>query len=152
MEYATNAKANTAVTLGAIGTGLGVLGSGMGLLGGAHPAGNIEDRHISRYELDLMRQLDAEKSANAILQSEKYTDQKLVEVYTALAKQDKEINAKIDANIRDQAVYNGVNTATVTCMKNQIEQLMGLTALRIPNTSVCPGWGAVEVTPVTPTP
>lgn len=50
---------------------------------------------------------------------------------------------------REQAVYNGVNNATLNCMKNSIDQLMSLTALRIPNTSVCPGWGPATVTPGT---
>jgi hypothetical protein len=46
-----------------------------------------------------------------------------------------------------QAVYNGVNTAAVECIKGQIAQLMGLTKLVVPNASICPGWGNVTVTP-----
>lgn len=152
MEYASNAKANTAVTLGAIGTGLGILGSGIGLLNPL--SGNVEDRHVTRHEMDLIRELMDSKQANAILTSENDTERKLVEVYNALAKQDKEINAKIDANYkeqiainRDQAVYNGVNTATLNCMQSKIDELLALTARKVPNTSVCPGWGEVKITP-----
>jgi hypothetical protein len=32
-------------------------------------------------------------------------------------------------------------------MQSQIAQLMGLTKLAVPNTSVCPGWGNVTITP-----
>jgi hypothetical protein len=48
-----------------------------------------------------------------------------------------------------QAVYNGVNTATLNCMQGQIAQLYSLTKLIVPNGSVCPGWGNVTVTPAT---
>jgi FKBP-type peptidyl-prolyl cis-trans isomerase 2 len=36
-----------------------------------------------------------------------------------------------------------------TCMAGQIAQLFGLTRLVIPNSSSCPGWGDVTVTPAT---
>ena len=32
-------------------------------------------------------------------------------------------------------------------MKQQIDQLFGLTRLVVPNGSVCPGWGNVTITP-----
>ena len=50
-----------------------------------------------------------------------------------------------------QAVYNGVNTAAVECIKNQVAQLMGITKIVVPNSSVCPGWGNVTVTPAAAT-
>ena len=52
---------------------------------------------------------------------------------------------------REQAVYNGVNTATIQCLQGQVAQLMGLTKLVISNASICPGWGNVTVTPATTT-
>lgn len=158
MEYASNSKANLGVALGAVGTGLSAL-SGMGVLGGFNGLGTaraeaIEDRCVTRHELDLIREIMTKDQAIAIEKSENYTDKKLVEVYSQLAKQDKETNARIDANYKEQAAinlaqatYNATNNATLNCMQNQIAQLMSLTALRIPNTSVCPGWGPVTVTP-----
>ena len=50
-----------------------------------------------------------------------------------------------------QAVYNGTNTAALTCLQSQVAQLYGLTKLVVPNTSVCPGWGNVTITPATTT-
>ena len=51
----------------------------------------------------------------------------------------------------EQATYNGVNTATLQCMKGQIAALLGLTKLVVPNSSVCPGWGNVTITPAAST-
>ena len=82
----------------------------------------------------------------------------MVEVYNALNAQYKAIRADLAANYREfrdftdqQSTYNGVNTATLSCMQDQINQLISLTKLVIPNSSSCPGWGAVEVKPVTTT-
>ena len=50
-----------------------------------------------------------------------------------------------------QAVYNGTNTATISCIQQQVAALQGLTKLVVPNTSVCPGWGNVTITPATTT-
>lgn len=61
------------------------------------------------------------------LRSEQSTDKKLVEVYNALFKNDKEQNAKMDAMHTNLAILN-----------TQVAQLMGLTALHIPATNVCP--------------
>ena len=41
------------------------------------------------------------------------------------------------------------STAAISCLQNQGAALQGLTKLVIPNSSVCPGWGAVKVTPET---
>ena len=108
--------------------------------------------------MNLVRELQNKDTALAISESEKYTDKKMVEVYNALNAQDKAIRADVAANYREfrdftdqQSTYNGVNTATLGCMKNQIDQLLGLTKLVIPNGSICPGWGAVEVKPATTT-
>jgi hypothetical protein len=56
-----------------------------------------------------------------------------------------------DAINTQQAVYNGVNTATLNCMQGQIAQLYSLTKLIVPNGSICPGWGNVTVAPATTT-
>ena len=119
-----------------------VLG-GLGRMGGC----NMQDAPISRYEAGMMQELAAKDGKIALLESNIYTDQKIADVYERL-------NMKIDRN-RDeqqainmqQAVYNGVNTAAVECIKGQIAQLMGLTKLVVPNASICPGWGNVTVTP-----
>lgn len=161
MIPASRGVANAGLTTGVIGTALGALNALAGL-GGAAVAGTVvrdSDEHfVNRYEMNLVRELQNKDTALAISESEKYTDKKMVEVYNALNAQDKAIRADVAANYREfrdftdqQSTYNGVNTATLGCMQNQINQLMSLTAMRIPNTSICPGWGAVDVKPVTTT-
>lgn len=66
------------------------------------------------------------------------------------------INAKIDCNksFQDgvnaqQLAYNATNSANLACLQSQVAQLQGMTKLVVPNTSVCPGWGAVTITPST---
>ena len=161
MIPASRGVANAGLTTGVIGTALGALNALAGL-GGAAVAGTVvrdSDEHfVNRYELNLVRELQNKDAALAISESEKHTEKKMVEVYNALNAQDKAIRAEIEARYREfrdftdqQSTYNGVNTATLGCMQNQINQLMSLTAMRIPNTSICPGWGAVDVKPVTTT-
>lgn len=151
-EYASNGKANTSLALGGTALGLSAL-TGMGGIAGIL-GGNVEDRHITRHEMDLLREIIDGKQANAILVAQTDVDKKIVDVYNALAKQDKEIREKIESNYKDQtkinmdqAVYNGVNNATINCMQSRIDELLALTARKVPNTSVCPGWGQVNITP-----
>lgn len=147
MEYASNGKGNLGVTLGAIGTGLGALGNSgvLGLFGGSR---NSEGgRYITKDELDYVQTIAAKDSEIALLKSEQNTEVKIADVYERVMNKilaNERDQAKVNA---DQAVFNGVNTATMNCMQNNIAQLMSLTALRIPNTSVCPGWGEVTITP-----
>lgn len=60
------------------------------------------------------------------------------------------VNCRIDgayAQLNQQAVMNATITANLGCMAQQIAQLQGLTKIVVPNTSVCPGWGNVTITP-----
>lgn len=149
MNYASSGQGALGVTLGAIGTGLGVLNGGAGLLNmnpNVHSTSD-GDRPVTRYEHELQMQLAAEQQKVAILESDKYTDQKLVEVYAELAKKDAAIRDIISANQKEQygintaqAVLNGTTGATIQCLQNQITQLQSLTKLVIPNASVSPGW------------
>lgn len=99
---------------------------------------NPQDAPISRYEASMMQELAAKDGKIALLESNIYTDQKIADVYERL-------NGKIDRNREEQnainlqqAVYNGVNTAAVECIKGQIAQLMGLTKLVVPAANICP--------------
>lgn len=112
---------------------------------------NTADAPISRYEAGMMQELAAKDGKIALLESNIYTDQKIADVYERL-------NSKIDRNRdeqqainREQAVYNGVNTATIQCMQGQIQTLLGITKVVVPNSAICPGWGNVTITPATAT-
>ena len=109
--------------------------------------GCSENSFVIRYELEMENKIVSKDSEIALLKSNIYTDQKIAEVYERL-------NTKIgvvEAGINAQAVYNAANTATIGCIQGQVAQLFGLTKLVVPNTSVCPGWGNVTITPSTTT-
>lgn len=138
--------------LGAVGTygalQNGALGGILGGFGGCNNGWNnygnrpleiitSDDRPISRYEAKMMQELAAKDGKIALLESNIYTDQKIADVYEKL-------NVKINANKEaqdainlQQAVYNGTNTATIGCLKNEIAQLQALSELVIPQRKVC---------------
>ena len=150
--YATNAKANAALTTGIIGTagvGVNLISNLLNALSGNNHANAVavssDNMCVNRYELNLARELDAEKAKTALLESNIYTDSKILDVY---AKLESKINANRDA-IAQQAVYNATVNSTIGCIQGQIAQLYNLTKLVVPNTSICPGWGNVTITPAT---
>ena len=103
--------------------------------------------HVNRYELGQEQRIAQLESQIALRDANIYSDQKLVEVY-------KDLSARInglEAGLNAQAVYNATNTATINCIQGQVAQLYSLTKLVVPNTSVCPGWGNVTITPATTT-
>ena len=104
---------------------------------------------VSRYEMGLMQTIAAKDSKIGLLESNIYTDSKIADVYERLNNKIGAMKDEQNAINLQQAVYNGVNTATIECVKNQVAQLMGLTKLVVPNTAVCPGWGNVTITPAT---
>ena len=111
MEYASNGKANAALTTGIIGTagvGLGLLGN---LLGGwgMNPAAAMaagaacsENTPVTRYELDRGQQLAAKDAEIALLKANTYNDQKMLEVYAYIDGQLKDVRK----TLCDQAVHN----------------------------------------------
>lgn len=148
-EFASTGKANAALTTGIIGTSLGgLLALGSNLLGGnMNNCGCSENTPVSRYELGQESRIARLESEIALRDANIYSDQKLSEVY-------KDLSARInglEAGLNAQAVYNATNTATINCIQGQVAQLFGLTKLVVPNTSVCPGWGDVTITPATTT-
>lgn len=149
MEYASKGMAGAGLGLGIAGTALGILNGGAGLLG-MHTAntGNgvcSENQYVNRYEMTLTQAISSKDGEIALLKSERYTDERLVEVYKDLNRQINAVNEKIQAN-RDeqnavncqQAVFNGTMTSTVGCLQQQIACLQSLTKVVIPKDSVCP--------------
>ena len=154
-EFASKGIAGAGLGLGISGTALALLNGGLGnLLGGgcntwnnAHNCGCSENNIVNRYELAQESRISKLESEIALRDANIYNDQKLLELY-------KYIDGKLEgvnATLATQAVYNATQTATINCMQGQINQLFGLTKLVVPNTSVCPGWGNVTITPSTTT-
>lgn len=149
-HYASKGVAGTGLGLGIAGTALGLMAGGLngsGLFNGNNCGGCSEDHYVNRYELGLQQELAAKDSKIGLLESNIYTDSKIADVYERL-------NTKIgvlEGQICQQNVYNATNTAALTCLQGQVAQLLSLTKIVVPNTSVCPGWGDVTVS-VTPAP
>ena len=103
-----------------------------------------DDKPVSRYEANMMDKLAAKESENSLLRSQIYTDQKIVDTTTYLMGKINDVSAEVRANKdaqceinREQAVYNGVNTATINCLKGQIAELQSLSELIVPQRKVC---------------
>ena len=147
-EFASRGVAGSGLGLGIAGTALGILNGGLGnILGTGCNHVCSENMGVTRYELGQEQKIAKLESEIALRDANIYSDQKLVEVY-------KDLSARInglEAGLNAQAVYNATNTATINCIQGQVAQLFGLTKLVVPNTSVCPGWGNVTITPSTTT-
>ena len=146
-NYASKGVAGAGLGLGIAGTALGLLnGNGLGgLFGGwgANAATCHENMPVNRYEAQQQARISELETEVKLRDSNIYTDSKILNLYTY-------VNGKftsIEKELCDQKVYNATNTATIGCIANQVNQLMALTKLVIPNTSICPGWGNVTVTP-----
>lgn len=132
-EYASKGVAGTGLGFGIAGTALallqngglgGILGGGWGCNGGAAVAGGMGLAAL------------AEKDAKiAQLSAELDTDRKLIQVWDNL-------NTKREATDKD--------VATLKAKCDYMQYILGnITKVVVPNTAVCPGWGAVTVAPET---
>ena len=156
-EFASKGVAGAGLGLGIAGTALGLMNGGFGLLGGWNGGGCCsENTPVNRYELNLSQEVASKDARIGLLESQVYVDQKLTDVVKDYTGQINALAAEVRANKdiqtainRDQAVYDGVNTATISCIQGQIAALQGLTKLVVSNTSVCPGWGNVTIAPAT---
>lgn len=158
-EYASKGVAGAGLDTGIAGLSLGVLNT-LGSLGAAALGGNAGcapcggNAPVSRYEMEQAQTIANQAAEIGLLKADKYTDQKLSEVTAYLMGQIKDLAAEVRRNKDEQnginmqqVAYNATNTATIGCLQNQVAALQGMTKLVIPNSSVCPGWGDVKVTP-----
>ena len=150
MEYTagrgTTALGVVGTVLGSIGTAAatGVLGgNGLNLFGNNAACACSENMPVTRYELGQEQKISKLESEIALRDSTIYSDKKSLELYQYIDGRMRNIESQIAA----QAVHNATSDAVLGCMQGQIAQLMGLTKLVVPNTSVCPGWGNVTVAP-----
>ena len=141
-----NGVAGAGLGLGISGTALALLNGGLSnLLGGGCNGWNTHN--CGCYELSQENRISKLESEIALRDANIYNDQKLLELYKYIDGKFEGVNATLGA----QAVWNATQTSAINCMTGQINQLFGLTKLVVPNTSVCPGWGNVTITPSTTT-
>lgn len=123
-------------------------GWGRGMYAVPVDGGCSDNTMVNRYELNMAREADSLKSENALLRSQVYTDQKLVDVVRDYNSQINSLAAEVRANKdaqtainMQQAVYNGTNTAALQCMQNSIAALQAITKTYIPSGNVCQDCG-----------
>ena len=118
IQNATKGQANLNTVLGAIGTGLGVLPGIGNLLGkGTDP----NDRPVTRYEMDLIRESMAKDAEIAALKGQLYTDGKI---------------AGVQGEIAAQAVWNATENGIIQAQAQQLAQLYRMTKLMIPESNI----------------
>ena len=104
---------------------------------------------VNRYEATQNARIAELETEVKLRDANVYTLGKIGELRDYVDRRFDSVNAQIGA----QAVYNATNTAALNCIQGQVAQIMGLTKLVVPNTSICPGWGdeTVSVTPTSTT-
>lgn len=143
-KYASRGVANAGLTTGIVGSALGAMSSGVlpNLFGGTRSV-NSEDMPVNRYDAAKDARIAALETEVKLRDANTYTMGEINKVRDYV---DKKFD-RIEHELCDQKVYNATNTGAISCIQSQIAQLMSLTKLVIPNSSVCPGWGNVTVTP-----
>ena len=129
---------------GYIGGVSALLGNGgllNGILGGGQMCG--ENVPVNRYEMSMQRELSNKDMEIAYLKGRDEAKSDSLELYRYVDGK----FAGVERELADQRVFNATQIGTISCMQGQIAQLQGLTKLVVPNSSVCPGWGNVTVTP-----
>ena len=145
-KYASKGVAGAGLGLGIAGTALGLMTGGLGNGNGLFGFGNGccgDNAYVNRYEATQSARIAELETEVKLRDANTYTDSKILDFYKYV---DGRFN-NVEAQICQQNVYNATNTAAINCINGQIAQLMSLTKLVVPNTSVCPGWGNVTVTP-----
>ena len=126
------------------------LTNGQGLFGGLFNSGNCGCNNNSV--------VSALESALAQERAERYTDQTGTEVYKQFAKERNEIQAQISAIFaaiaqmdKQNAVAEAINGERISCLTTKVNNIYDVFKLVVPNSSVCPGWGNVTITPAAAT-
>lgn len=145
-EFASKGVSGAGLGLGIAGTALGVLNGGLGNLFGGNNNCH-ENTLVNRYEAQQQAKIAELETEVKLRDANTFTMGEMGKLRDYF---DSRFSA-FEKELCDQRVYNATNTATIGCIANQVNQLMGLTKVVIPNTSICPGWGNVTVTPATTT-
>lgn len=154
-RFGSKGVSGAGLGLGIAGTALGLMnGGGLGNLFGGNCGGMYgmygaygcsENVPATRYDLGREQKIAELETQVALRDASIYTDGKLNDFRNYVDRRFGEVHAQLE----QQAVYNAVNTSTLSCMQGQIAQLYSLTKLVVPNGSICPGWGEVTTT-ITP--
>ena len=146
-NYASNAKANAALTTGIIGTsgfGLALLnglgGALGGVMGGGKPTCN-EDHFVNRYEAGQSARIAELETEIKLRDSNIYTDQKMLELYKYFDAENKQMRADFCEAKAQQGIVNANLLAGVDVLKSQVADtravLAGITRTAVPSNVIC---------------
>lgn len=157
-EFASKGVAGSALGLGIAGLSVALLNGGLGGIGGILGGGNAGNAYV-----------DSLNSKIAELNAEKYSDKVGIEVFKAARDSDAKINARFeevartiaDMRVREAQTAGKIdlvaatanqgiaaNSAAIACLQNTVA---GITKIVVPNSSICPGYGNVTITPAATT-
>ena len=147
-NYASNGKANAALTTGIIGTsgfGLALLNGLGGILGGAGAGAPrpvcSEDHYVNRYEAGQSARIAELETEVKLRDSNIYTDQKMLELYKYFDGENKQLRADFCEAKAQQGVINANLMAGVDVLKTQVSDtravLAGITRTAVPSNVIC---------------
>jgi len=137
-EYASKGVAGAGLGLGIAGTALALMNGGLGGFGWGN---STVAATAGAAGLSALAEKDAEI---ARLRSEKYSDNKVQELYNYIVAGNQQLTQEL--------VNNRVRLATAESNIANIQSTLGaLTVVRVPNSVLCPGVPAVEVVHTTTT-
>jgi hypothetical protein len=144
-NYASNGKANAALTTGIIGTsgfGLALLNGLGGLFGGAAPRPACSEEHVvNRYEAAQSARIAELETEVKLRDSNIYTDQKILDLYKYFDGENKQLRADFCEAKAQQGVVNANLIAGVDVLKSQITDtraiLAGITRTAVPSNVIC---------------
>lgn len=136
INYASKGLAGSALGLAIGALGVNALNGGIGnLFNGTNGNGTChENTYVNRYELEKEQEIASLKSQIALRDSTTFT---LGEVNKLRDYFETKFTA-VDNALAEQRVYNTANTAALNCLSGQVAQLMNLTKLVVPISSICP--------------
>jgi hypothetical protein len=142
--YASNGKANAALTTGIIGTsgfGLALLNGLGGVLGmGGKPMCN-EDHFVNRYEATQAARIAELETEVKLRDSNIYTDQKILDLYKYFDGETKQLRADFCEAKAQQGVVNANLMSGVSVLNTQIADtraiLAGITRTAVPSNVIC---------------
>lgn len=145
-NYASNGKANAALTTGIIGTsGFGLallngLGGVLGGMGAPRPACS-EEHVVNRYEAAQSARIAELETEVKLRDANIYTDQKMLELYKYFDGENKQLRADFCEAKAQQGVVNANLMAGVDVLNSQIADtraiLAGITRTAVPSNVIC---------------
>ena len=132
-NYASRPLAGTALGLAIGSLGWQALGGNLGgLFGGGN--GCSDNTPVTRFELAQQNTIASKDMEIAYLKGREEAKSDSLALYQYV---DGRLRG-MEAQIGQQAVYNATCNATIACLQNQVNTLLGLTKVVVPATNICP--------------